>query len=77
MTRRQQLLEEAGRLRRLVRACRGDIAWAFITRRVPTEEIARRVGEVNGWLGRAVELEREAATPTPHAPMPTNDLRPE
>jgi hypothetical protein len=60
MTKRRQLIEEAGRLRRLWQACRVDIAWACLTTKASRIELERRAAEADELLERAVELERAA-----------------
>jgi len=60
MTRRHQLLEEAGRLRRLSQAKRGDLAWAALTGRLSVVDLDQRATEARSLLLRAQELERTA-----------------
>jgi len=62
MTKRHQLLEEAGRLRRLSQARRGDLAWAALTGRLAGVELDQRATEARSLALRAEELERSAET---------------
>jgi hypothetical protein len=60
LKRHQLLLEEAGRLRRICRAWRVDIAYAYLTRRESGGDVAQRIAELDAWTSRAAELEQEA-----------------
>jgi len=60
MKKRHQLLEEAGRLRRLSQARRGDLAWAALTGRVSAVELDRRAAEARALVLQAEDLERQA-----------------
>jgi outer membrane murein-binding lipoprotein Lpp len=60
MNKRHQLLEEAGRLRRLSQAKRGDLAWATLTGRLSSVELDQRAAEARSLCLRAEALERDA-----------------
>jgi outer membrane murein-binding lipoprotein Lpp len=60
MNKRHQLLEEAGRLRRLSQAKRGDLAWATLSGRLSSVELDRRAAEARSLCLRAEALERDA-----------------
>jgi outer membrane murein-binding lipoprotein Lpp len=60
MNKRHQLLEEAGRLRRLSQAKRGDLAWAALTGRLSSVELDQRAAEARSLALRAEALERDA-----------------
>jgi outer membrane murein-binding lipoprotein Lpp len=60
MSKRHQLLEEAGRLRRLSQARRGDLAWAALSGRVSSVELDQRAAEARSLGLRAEALERDA-----------------
>lgn len=60
MNKRHQLLEEAGRLRRLSEAKRGDLAWAALTGRLSGVELDQRAAEARSLSLRAEALERDA-----------------
>jgi hypothetical protein len=75
MTKRHQLLEEAGRLRRLSQAKRGDLAWAALTGRLSGVELDQRAAEARSLALRAEALEQEAERhPAPGAGAPGRDL---
>jgi hypothetical protein len=61
MNKRHQLLEEAGRLRRLSQAKRGDLAWAALSGRLSGVELDQRAAEARSLSLRAEALERDAA----------------
>lgn len=60
MNKRHQLLEEAGRLRRLSQAKRGDLAWAALTGRLSGVDLDQRAAEARSLALRADALERDA-----------------
>ncbi len=60
MNKRHQLLEEAGRLKRLSQAKRGDLAWLALTGRLTEVELDHRAAEARALALRAADLEQQA-----------------
>lgn len=78
MNKRHQLLEEAGRLQRLSRAKRGDLAWLALTGRLTEVELDQRAAEARALALRAADLEQEAESLPevgPHHPDPAETRR--
>jgi hypothetical protein len=75
VTRREQLIEEAARLRRLQASRRGDLAWARFTAGITQLELERRSLDITELQHRAEALEREATSiPEDRAELPELSL---